>query len=205
LFSCFTLKYKVLLNYKFSNKSMEKQKSFYQSFLILVMGTSLILLVPVVAMMFTDEVKWGVFDFVLIGALLMGTGLSYIVITRSRSSTAFKAGTALALLTGLFMIWANLGVGLIGSGPNFANLMYVAVVAVAIIGTVMARDASGMERTMYATAGTLGLIAIVALVAMRQLDGSSAIEIIGVNGFFAALFAASGLLFRAASKRRAEV
>jgi hypothetical protein len=181
---------------------MEKHNTFYQSFLILVMATSLILLVPVAAMMFTDQVKWSVFDFVLVGVLLMGTGLSYIVITRSAASTAFKAGTALALATGLFMVWANFGVGLIGSGPNFANLMYIAVVAVAIVGTVMARGASGMERTMYATAGTLGLIAIIALIAIRKLEGSTAIEIIGVNGFFAALFAASGLLFRAAAKRK---
>ena len=37
--------------------------------------TTVILLLPLVAMQFTDEVNWGVFDFVFAGALLGGTGL----------------------------------------------------------------------------------------------------------------------------------
>jgi hypothetical protein len=54
-----------------------------------------------------------------------------------------------------------------------------------------------MERALYATALTLVLVAIVALLAkMDEYPGSSITEIIGVNGFFAIMFTLSGLLFR---------
>jgi hypothetical protein len=39
------------------------------------LATAFILLVPLVAMQFTDEVDWGLADFVVAGALLGGTGL----------------------------------------------------------------------------------------------------------------------------------
>ncbi|HEV3377537.1 MAG TPA: hypothetical protein VG126_09695 [Thermoleophilaceae bacterium] len=39
------------------------------------LATALILLLPLAAMQMTDEVDWGVADFVLAGALLGGTGL----------------------------------------------------------------------------------------------------------------------------------
>jgi hypothetical protein len=48
-------------------------------------GTALILLVPLVAMQFTDEVNWGVADFVLAGALLGGTGLLLHQLTTRRA------------------------------------------------------------------------------------------------------------------------
>jgi len=36
----------------------------------------LILLIPFVAMLFTDEVKWTVADFLIVGVLLLGTGVA---------------------------------------------------------------------------------------------------------------------------------
>src|SRR3982751_4077064 len=43
---------------------------------------ALILLLPLLAMQFTDEVRWGVADFVIAGALLFGAGLTYELIAR---------------------------------------------------------------------------------------------------------------------------
>lgn len=113
-----------------------------------------------------------------------------------------RAAIGLAIGSTLLMIWANLAVGLIGAGPNPGNLMYIGVVAVVIIGTIFSRfTPGGLERTMYATAVALALVAVIALLAnMHQYPGSSVIEIIGVNGFFATPFVVSGLLFRYAGK-----
>ena len=102
------------------------------------------------------------------------------------------------------MIWANLAVGLIGSGTNPGNLMYFGVVAVGIIGIVLSRfSPGGMERAMYITALMLVLVVGIALFAnMDEYPGSSVDEIVGVNGFFATLFTVSGSLFRFAARKQ---
>jgi hypothetical protein len=177
---------------------MGKQTKFLQSVPGVALVTVLLLLVPLVAMQFTDEVAWSVGDFIIVGALLFGTGLSYIFIIRKMDNFVYRAAVGLALGTILVMVWANLAVGLIGAGPNPGNLMYMGVVAVGITAAILSRfKPGGMERALYATALTLVLVAIVALLAkMDEYPGSSITEIIGVNGFFAIMFTLSGLLFR---------
>lgn len=177
---------------------MKYKTPFSQSVLRVAGVTVLILLVPFVAMQFTTEVNWSVGDFIVMGALLFSIGFSYVLATRYASTIVFKIAMGFALVSMLLMIWANLAVGLIGSGPNLDNLMYLGVVAVGIIGTILSRfTAGGMERTMYAMAIALMLLAIIALLAnMQRYSDSSVAEIVGVNGFFAILFSVAGLLFR---------
>ena len=88
--------------------------------------TLLILLVPLVAMQFTDEVNWTAVDFIIAGALLFGTGMLLVWALRQSTSLAYRAAMGLTIGTTFLMIWANLAVGLIGSGPNLGNLMYKA-------------------------------------------------------------------------------
>ncbi|ELR71533.1 hypothetical protein C900_02596 [Fulvivirga imtechensis AK7] len=177
---------------------MEKQKTITPSILRVALATAALLMVPALAMQFTDEVDWKVGDFIIMGVLIFGIGLSYVLISRFGSSLIYKAGVALALCTTFLMIWANLAVGLIGAGPHWGNLMYIGVVAVCIIGVISSHfSTAGMERAMYVTASTLVLVAIIALSAnMHEYPGSSVAEIIGVNGFFATLYAISGAFFR---------
>jgi hypothetical protein len=77
-----------------------------------LLATLGILLVPAVAMRFTDEVNWGPGDFLVGGALLAGTGLAY-VLTRQR--IAGRPGRLLLgafLAFGLLLVWAELAVGI---------------------------------------------------------------------------------------------
>lgn len=176
---------------------MENQRKFYRSILIVALITILILSVPMVAMQFTDEVNWSIPDFIIMGALLFGTGMAYVSVTRFATEILYRVAFGLALGSTLFMIWANLAVGLIGSGPNLGNLMYMGVVAVVLIGCIRSRfKPVGMESTMYATALALGLVTVIALLAnMDEYSGSSIKEIVFVNAFFATLFAIAGSLF----------
>ncbi|MBX2970504.1 MAG: hypothetical protein KF803_14130 [Cyclobacteriaceae bacterium] len=177
---------------------MEKQINYSRSILGVALVTLFILSIPLVAMQFTDEVKWSVGDFILMGALLFGTGVLFVLVMRLSSNIVYKTAVGLAIGATFFMIYVNLAVGLIGGGPHAGNLMYAGVILVLIIGIYLSRfTAAGMERAMYLTAGTFAVLTAIAFIAkMYEYPGSSVLEIVGVNVFFATPFVVSGLLFR---------
>jgi hypothetical protein len=80
----------------------------------IVLGTALILMVPLLAMQFTDEVDWDLTDFVVIGALLIGTGLMYELI-KTRVNARYRAVIVVALVAVMLLIWAELAVGIFGT------------------------------------------------------------------------------------------
>lgn len=164
--------------------------------------TGLLLLMPLVAMQFTDEVRWDLADFIVAGALLFGAGATYHVLATRTDNLAYRAGVGLAVAAALMLVWANLAVGLIGAEDNPANLMYLGVLVVGIIGALIARfQARGMARALFAMAGAQALVAVIALIAGLGLRSSGPLEIVGVNGVFVALFAGSAWLFRRAEDR----
>lgn len=173
---------------------------------VLALATAFLLSIPLVAMQFTREVDWGPVDFMVMGTLIFGTGLAYILITRKANHITYRFAAGMALATAFLLIWANLAVGLIGAGPNPGNLMYMGVLAVGIIGTFLSNfKPSGMQRTMLATVLSLVLLTATALImGMQHYPGSSVIEILGVNGLFIFLFTLAALLFRSASQRHNE-
>ena len=177
---------------------MKKQKNLSRSIFWVALITLLLLSVPMVAMQFTDEVKWDAADFFIMGSLIFTTGLSYALLTRASSNIISRVAFAIAIGSTFLLIWVNIAVGLIGSGPNAANLMYAVVVAIVIIGTFISRfTTKGMERVMFTAAIALVLFALIQLLAkMNRYPGSSVTEILAVNAFFATLFAVAGLLFR---------
>jgi hypothetical protein len=98
-----------------------------------------LLLTPLVAMQFTEEVDWGVGDFVIIGALLFGACGAFELAARRTGSIAYRAGAGVALVTAFLIVWVNLAVGIIGEENEAANLLYFGVLAVGIVGSAVAR------------------------------------------------------------------
>ena len=171
-----------------------------KSILRIAVVTAFLLLLPLLAMQFTDRVVWDVADFIVAGVLLFGTGLTYELVARRMGSRAYRVALGVALAAALLLIWANLAVGLIGSEDELANAMYIGVLAVGLIGAIIARfRPPGMARALFATALAQALVAVIALLAgMHAYPGSSVSEIVNVNAFFVALFVVSALLFRRA-------
>ena len=186
---------------------MRTQKIYFPVIVVPAMVTTLILLIPFTAMYFTPEVNWTLTDFIAAGTLLFGTGLIFKLITKSSEGIIYKIAVGFALLTGLFLIWSNLAVGIIGSENNAINLLYFGVIAVGIIGSIIAGfRAKAMAVTLWAMAVAHALITATALyTGMDQLPGSSVFEILGVNGLFIKLFLAGGFLFRYADKKISEM
>lgn len=81
----------------------------------IVVTVGVLLLVPYVAMKFTDEVKWGPLDFAIAGVLLLGTGLAIEFVVRKVRKLEYRLAISAAILLALFVIWAELAVGLIGT------------------------------------------------------------------------------------------
>ncbi|PHR69215.1 MAG: hypothetical protein COA67_10815 [Lutibacter sp.] len=84
--------------------------------LVIILLTPLfLLLIPLVAMQFTDQVNWSLFDFVIGGLLLFGTGIIFEFILRKIKKTNYRIALCGLLLIVLLLIWAELAVGIFGS------------------------------------------------------------------------------------------
>src|SRR5690606_10161400 len=116
-------------------------------------AAALALLLPLIAIPFTDEVDWTASDFVLAGALLGGTGLLGELAARRTGDIAYRTAAGVALVAALLLVWMSLAVGLIGAEDDPANLMYAGVLAVGGAGVLVARfRPRGMAWAMLATA-----------------------------------------------------
>ncbi|MBK7224450.1 MAG: hypothetical protein IPH96_03110 [Saprospiraceae bacterium] len=80
--------------------------------LLIVLG---ILLVPLIAKQFTSEVNWGIEDFALMAVLLFGTGLLIEVVLRYVQSKGNRILLCSLIIIALFLVWAELAVGIFGS------------------------------------------------------------------------------------------
>ncbi len=76
---------------------------------------ALLLLIPLIAMQFTNEVQWTLSDFVLMGILLTGTGLLLNLAIRKIRATTTRFLVGGAILLTFLLIWAELAVGIFGS------------------------------------------------------------------------------------------
>ena len=84
-------------------------------FNIIMLTSTILLLIPLITMQFTDEVNWTLFDFVVAGALLIGTGLMCELVIRKVNKTKYRIAICIALLIVLLLIWADLAVGIFGT------------------------------------------------------------------------------------------
>lgn len=164
-------------------------------------AAALMLLLPLFAMQFTDDVIWYETDFIVFGAMLVAAGSTFEIAARMTANNAYRAAVGIAVAAAFLLVWMNLAVGIIGSEDNPANLMYGGVLAVAIVGAVVARFRQhGMTRALVATALAQMVVAAIALMAGEHRSPvSSVTEILGLNGLFAAVWLMSAVLSRKAS------
>jgi len=186
---------------------MTQKNTLSRSILWLTITTTGLLLIPLIAMQFTNEVDWTLSDFIIAGLLIYGTGLSYIFITKLTMNTVYRIAVGFSLISGLFLLWSNMAVGIIGSENNSINLLYFLVIFTGIAGAFISRfRPGGLSITMFAAAAVTACIAITALITEAQQDPySSVYNILAVNGFFTTLFIISGMLFRYSKERGAKI
>lgn len=168
-----------------------------RDFALITLIPAALLLVPLVAMQFTREVNWTGSDFAVAWVLLAGTGFAYKLVTHRTGHLAYRAATGLAVVTALLLVWGNLAVGFIGDEGNPANLLYVGVLLIGVIGATVTRfQPQGMALTLYAMAFAQLLVPLFALIIWQP---EIPWLVYGLNAVFALLFAASAALFRFAA------
>lgn len=75
-------------------------------------GAAALLLLPVVAMQFTHEVRWGGEDFLVMGAMLLALGLGLEATHRLVRRGAARVLVAGLLIFSFVALWAELAVGI---------------------------------------------------------------------------------------------
>ena len=118
--------------------------------------------------------------------------------------TSYRLAVGVALATVLLLLFGIGALGVIGDGGP-ADRVYLAVLAVLVIGSLLARfRPRGMAIALLATAVTQVAVTVVAFAAsIEGTEGASVSDVIGLTVMFAGLFGLSALLFSRAARPRA--
>lgn len=156
-----------------------------------------LLLLPLVAMQFTGEVRWTGLDFAVMGALLFAACGTVHLAIRTHGNLAYRAGAVVAVAGAFALVWINLAVGIIGAEGNPANLLFAGVLAVGGVGALIARcRAAGLANVLLSMAGTQIAIPGIALAAHVPFGAG----VWGLTVGFVALWLIAAALFRIAAR-----
>jgi hypothetical protein len=113
-----------------------------------------LILLPLLALKLADPRAWEYEDLPFAFVLLAAVGLSFELALRVPAGWAYRAGAALAAGAAFLLTWGNLAVGFAGSEDNRLNLIFFAVPAIALAGSLAARfRAPGLAAAMAGAAG----------------------------------------------------
>lgn len=72
-------------------------------------------MIPLLAMQFTDDVNWSIFDFVVMGFLLLFFSLGIDITMKKVKNENVKILYVILTILIFLLIWAELAVGIFGS------------------------------------------------------------------------------------------
>lgn len=145
---------------------------------------------------------WSAADFIVAGAMFAIVGGSFELAVRASGDLSYRIGAAVALATAFLLVWINLAVGIIGSEDNPLNLIFFAIIAIAMGGSLAARfRACGMARAMTVAAAVQGIVGIAVFVLdLGANEAPGATGLLLLIELFALLWLVSAWLFRRAAR-----
>jgi len=176
---------------------LEKTLSIVQAIFRVAVVSAWLLFIPLTASFVTTEMEWTLSDYVLVWVMLFVAGTTYTLVSRLSSDYTYKAAVALASVTGLFMVWSNLAVGIIGNEDNAINVVYFVIIMIGFIGAFWVRfQSKGLSRVLGGMALLVAVVGAYALLSgMQHMPESSTMQIIGVHMFFITPLAIAAILF----------
>lgn len=79
-------------------------------------GTAIVLSIPLIGMQFSSEWDWNLFDFIVMGALIFGTGFIFVQVARI-TPRKYRVLIGIGFLLALLLTWAHLAVGIVDTWP----------------------------------------------------------------------------------------
>lgn len=95
-----------------TGNSLDTKRSLGKSISHVAMATAAVLAIPLVAMQFTQEVNWTASDFVVMGVLLMVTGLAFVFASRKVKTARQRMLVGGLIALAFLYVWAELAVGI---------------------------------------------------------------------------------------------
>ncbi len=84
---------------------------------LILLAVPTLLLIPLVATLFSSEVNWTLFDYAVMGTLLLGVGLVIEMVLRKVKKKTQRLMLVGVILVTFLLIWAELAVGIIPNSP----------------------------------------------------------------------------------------
>lgn len=134
-------------------------------------GAGLVLLLPLIAMRFTTEIRWTGFDFVVAGMLLVALVGAFELVVRLTGDWMYRGAVVVAAGAAFVMLWAQGAVGLVGSEDDLFNLLFLLPLLVGATGGFIAGlRAGGMSRTLWAMGAVQAATVVVGYAVTRDTD-----------------------------------
>ncbi len=83
--------------------------------IIILISAGTVLIIPFIAMQFTEEVNWTFFDFIVMGTLLLLTGVILEVLLRKVTQAKYRILLCVLVIGAFLLVWAELAVGIFGT------------------------------------------------------------------------------------------
>ncbi len=171
-----------------------------KDYLITALVPLAVLIIPLVGNLTVEGWNWTGGDFLVAYAILaFTTGFFRLFATRTWANLAYKAGAALGVVGGFLVGWVNLAVQIIGD-ENPGNLLYLLTLAGGFVGVAFSRfHPAQLAKVAFGMAAALLAIPAASALFWPTDFNPGYLRIQLVSAGFAAMFAASGLLFRRAA------
>ncbi len=103
----------------FKNEFQTQKRRFMiaqnKRFIAIMLTVTFLLLVPLIAMQFTQEVNWTLSDFAAAASLLLVTGIVCEFVMRRVKKVQYRIAICVAILAIFFLVWIELAVGIFGT------------------------------------------------------------------------------------------
>lgn len=161
-------------------------------------ASATLILLPLLTMKLVDPRAWKFEDLPFAVVMIAAVGVAFEFALRVPVGWTYRAGAALAVGAAFLLTWGNLAVGFAGSEDNRINIIFFAVPAIALAGSMAARFRTpGLATAMVGAAAaqlTAGLIAFY----YGYFTGPLTVAFVG-------MWLASALLFLRSSQMRTAI